>query len=161
MLEQEANSISAVEPPHGIIGASVDEKGRLKVPSEFIEYMEKSGATKVFITTLDLRTVRIYPLALWKHNENLLGNAGANSAAAERLARFVKHYGGDAELKDGRLLLPQLLRQEMSLEKQLVCVDAHAGRINVVSKKIHEELMQVSKASVMDDLRTFEEIGFK
>ena len=139
----------------------MDDKGRLKLPAEFVEFLEKTGVTKVFVTTVDFRQVRIYPLSVWQRNENLFDNAGENSSAAERLSRLAKHYGGDAEIKDGRVLLPAPLRQEMGLEKQAVCVDAYGGRINVVSKKIHDELLQVAKASLADDLKTLERLGFK
>lgn len=153
---------TGVEPPHSIAQASVDEKGRLKLPAEFAEFLEKSGISKVFITTLDFRQVRIYPLPLWKHNENVFDVAGEHTGEAERVARVAKHFGGDAEIdKSGRVLLPALLRQELGLEKQAVCVDAYAGRINVVSKKIHDELLQVARASLTGDVRTLEKLGFK
>jgi MraZ protein len=151
-----------VEPPHSIAQASVDEKGRLKLPAEFTEYLEKSGVTKVFITTVDFRQVRIYPLSLWQRNENLFDSAGEHNGEAERLARLAKTFGGDAEIdKSGRVLLPALLRQEMGLEKQAVCVDAYGGRINVVSKKINDEMLQVARANLTGDLKTLERLGFK
>lgn len=140
----------------------MDEKGRLKLPAEFTEYLEKAGVTKVFITTVDLLQVRIYPLPLWQRNENLFDNAGEHASEAERLARFAKHYGGDAEIdKTGRVLLPALLRQEMGLEKQAVCVDAYGGRINVVSKKMHDEMMSAAKVSRAEDLKALMKLGFK
>ncbi len=40
-----------MEPPHSIAQARVDDKGRLKLPSEFLEYLKKLGVDKVFITT--------------------------------------------------------------------------------------------------------------
>lgn len=163
MAELDQKSLdTGAEAPHSIAQASVDDKGRLKLPSEFTEYLEKIGVTKVFITTVDFRQVRIYPLSLWERNENLFEAAGEHSGQAERLARLAKHFGGDAEIdKSGRVLLPALLRQEMGLEKQAVCVDAYGGRINVVSKKIHDELLQVARASLPDDLKTLEKLGFK
>jgi MraZ protein len=153
---------TGVEPPHSISQASVDDKGRLKLPAEFADFLKKTGVSKVFITTVDFRQVRIYPLALWQYNENLFDNAGEFAEEAERLARLAKHYGGDAEIDGaGRVLLPALLRQEMGLEKQPVCVDAYGGRINVVSKKIHDEELQLAKASRPGDLKTLVKIGFK
>lgn len=160
--KEKTEPVSLFEPPHSIAQASVDDKGRLKLPAEFSEFLKKTGVTKVFVTTVDFRQVRIYPLSVWQRNENLFDNAGENSSAAERLARLAKHYGGDAEIDTaGRVLLPTTLRQEMGLEKQAVCVDAYGGRINVVSKKIHDELLQVAKASLADDLKTLEKLGFK
>src|SRR4029077_17535746 len=93
--------------PHSIAQASVDEKGRLKLPAEFVEYLESIKVTKVFITTFDLRQARIYPMSVWKVNEALFENSGENAAAAERLAFLAKVYGGDAGIdKSGRVLLP-------------------------------------------------------
>lgn len=160
-LENKSTAQGA-EPPHSIAQASVDDKGRLKLPAEFTEYLDKCGVSKVFITTVDFRQVRLYPLSLWQHNENLFDDAGEDSARAERLARLAKHFGGDAEIdKSGRVLLPSVLRQEMGLEKQAVVLDVHRGRINVVSKKIHDEEIQAAKASLAEDLKALEKRGFK
>ena len=160
-MVETSNLIPVPEPPHSISPASVDDKGRLKLPSEFLEYLAAIGVTKVFVTTVDFRQVRIYPLSVWKRNENLFHSAGENAAAMERLARLAKHFGGDAEIdKSGRVLLPAPLRVEMGLEKQAVVVDVHNGRVNVVLKKVHDELMQVSRASLPEDLKIAEKMGF-
>jgi MraZ protein len=157
----ETSVISVPEPPHSISPASVDDKGRLKLPADFLEYLAAIGVTKVFITTVDFRTVRIYPLSVWKRNENLFNGAGENSAVMERLARLAKNFGGDAEIdKTGRVLLPSLLRTEMGLEKQAVVVDVHNGRINLMLKKVHDEMVQVARASLADDLKIAEKLGF-
>lgn len=150
------------EPPHSIGQASIDEKGRLKLPSEFQEYLEKLGTESVFITTFDLRLARIYPLTVWKANEHLFQNAGENAAAAERLAFLAKVYGGDAAIdKSGRVLIPAKLREALGLEKQPVWLDVFNGRINVVSKKIYEERMQLALATMAEDLKTLEKMGLK
>src|ERR1700728_1271692 len=86
------------EPPHSIAQASVDDKGRLKLPSEFAAYLKAVDGLKVFITTVDFQQVRIYPLPVWKRNENLFDNAAENADAAERLAWIAKAFGGDAEI---------------------------------------------------------------
>ena len=150
------------EPPHSIAQASVDDKGRLKLPTEFAAYLKAVDGVKVFITTVDFRQVRIYPLLVWKRNENLFDTASENAAAAERLERIAKAYGGDAEVDaSGRVLLPASLRDAMGLERQAVMVDVHKGRLNVVTKKIHDELLQVSKDSLAEDLAAMVKIGFK
>ena len=148
------------EPPHSIAQASVDEKGRLKRPAEFLEYLEALKVTKVFITTFDQRQARIYPIAVWKVNETLFENSA--DPAAERLALLAKAFGGDAEIdKSGRVLLPAKLRETLDLEKQPVWLDVYHGRINVVSKKIHDERMQLALASMPEDLKTLEKLGLK
>ncbi len=150
------------EPPHSIAQASVDDKGRLKLPEKFLEYLEAINVTQVFITTFDLKLARIYPLFVWKRNEDLFYNAGENAAPAERLALLAKAYGGDAEIdKSGRVLLPAKLREALGLEKQPVWLDVYNGRINLVTKKIHDERMQLAMANMADDLRMLEKLGLK
>jgi len=156
------NNLVTAEPPHSIVQASVDEKGRLKLPVEFLEYLEALNVTKVFITTFDLRLARIYPMRVWEVNKALLQNAGENAAAAERLAFLAKAYGGDAEIdKSGRVLLPAKLREALNLEKQPVWLDEFQGRINVVTRQVHDERMQLAKANMSEDLKTLEKLGLK
>jgi len=158
----EYNNLVTAEPPHSIAQASVDEKGRLKLPADFLEYLEALKVTKVFITTLDQRQARIYPIAVWKVNEALFENSADNAGAAERLALLAKAFGGDAEIdKSGRVLLPAKLREALDLEKQPVWLDVYHGRINVVSKKVHDERMQLAQASMSEDLKTLEKMGLK
>ena len=162
MADSEQNGTIVAEPPHSIAQASVDEKGRLKLPAEFLEYLEALKVTKVFITTFDQRQARIYPIAVWKVNEKLFENSADNAGAAERLALLAKAYGGDAEIdKSGRVLLPAKLREALDLEKQPVWLDVYHGRINVVTKKIHEERMQLAQANMSEDLKTLEKMGLK
>src|SRR5262245_57839926 len=142
----EINGITA-EPPHSIAQASVDDKGRLKLSSEFQQYLEAIGATKVFITTFDLKLARIYPIPVWKVNEQLFQSGGEHAAALDRAAFLAKVYGGDAEIdKSGRILLPAKLREALGLERQPVWLDWFNGRINVVTKKVFDERMQLAQA---------------
>ena len=160
MVDSQQNGMVTAEPPHSIAQASIDEKGRLKLPAEFLEYLEALKVTKVFITTFDQRLARIYPIAVWKVNEALFENSA--DPAAERLALLAKAYGGDAEIdKSGRVLLPAKLREILDLEKQPVWLDVYHGRINVVSRKIHEERMQLAQANMSEDLKALEKLGLK
>ncbi len=160
MADSQQNEMIAAEPPHSIAQASVDEKGRLKLPAEFLEYLEALKVTKVFITTFDQRQARIYPIAVWKVNEALFENSA--DPAAERMALLAKAFGGDAEIdKSGRVLLPAVLRETLGLEKQPVWLDVYHGRINVVSKKIHDERMQLALANMSEDLKALERLGLK
>ena len=160
MGDVQSDNLMTAEPPHSIAQASVDEKGRLKLPAEFLEYLEALKVTKVFITTFDQRQARIYPIAVWKVNEALFEDSA--DPAAERLALLAKAYGGDAEIdKSGRVLLPAKLREVLDLEKQPVWLDVYHGRINVVTRQVHDERMQLAKASMSEDLKALEKMGLK
>ena len=160
MAEVQNENLVTAEHPHSIAQASVDEKGRLKLPAEFLEYLEALKVTRVFITTFDLRLARIYPMRVWEVNEKLFENS--SDPAAERLALLAKAYGGNAEIdKSGRVLLPAKLREALDLEKQPVWLDVYHGRINVVTKQVHEERMQLAKANMSEDLKALEKLGLK
>src|SRR5712691_11802743 len=117
MAEISGLKAPGVEPPHSIAQARVDDKGRLKLPSEFLEYLKKLGVDKVFITTMDLELARIYPISVWKSNENLFANAGDLAEMAEDVAYIAKYYGGDSEIDpQGRVLIPVELRKALDLE---------------------------------------------
>jgi MraZ protein len=163
--EQPGNNVGGavpVEPPHSIAQARVDEKGRLKLPAEFLEYLKKMGVDKVFITTMDRELARIYPISVWKANENFFANAGELAELAEDVAYVAKFFGGDSEIDaQGRVLLPAALRRELELESQTVFLDCYNGRINVAGKDIHDERINRAMANVGDKLKTLEKRGLK
>jgi MraZ protein len=151
-----------VEPPHSIAQARVDDKGRLKLPSEFLEYLKKMGVDKVFITSLDREVARIYPIPVWKGNENFFGNAGDLAELAEDVAYIAKVFGGDSEIDaQGRVLLPAALRRELSLESQPVFLDCYNGRINVAGKAVHEARYHRAMANLGEKVKTLEKKGLK
>lgn len=151
-----------MEPPHSIAQARVDDKGRLKLPAEFLEYLKKLDVDKVFITTMDLQLARIYPISVWKSNETLFASAGDLAEQAEDVAYIAKYYGGDSEIDaQGRVLVPTELRRKLALEAQPVWLDCYNGRINVASKAVHEGRLNRALANLSDKVKTLEKKGLK
>ncbi len=151
-----------MEPPHSIVPARVDEKGRLKLPSEFLEYLKKLGVDKVFITTLDRQLARIYPISVWKANENLFADAGDLAETAADVAYIAKAYGGDSDIDaQGRVLMPASLRRVIELESQQVFLDCYNGRINVATKGVHDERLNRANANLPEKVKTLEKKGLK
>ena len=154
--------LPAVEPPHSIAKARIDDKGRLKLPAEFWEYLKQLGAEKVFITSVDLQLARIYPISVWKGNENLFANAGDLAELAEDVAYIAKYFGGDSDIDaQGRVLMPAALRKQLNLESQPVWLDCYNGRINVAGKAIHEARFHRAMANLSEKVKTLEKKGLK
>ena len=152
----------AVEPPHSIAQARVDDKGRLKLPAEFLEYLKKLDCDKVFITTVDLELARIYPISVWKANENLFANAGELAEQAEDVAYIAKFFGGDSDIDgQGRVLVPTELRRKLEIEGSPVWLDCYNGRINVASKSTHEARYHRAMANLGEKVKTLEKKGLK
>ncbi|HVO99965.1 MAG TPA: hypothetical protein VMT15_17955 [Bryobacteraceae bacterium] len=148
------------EPPHSIVEAKVDDKGRLKLPSPSLDWCKKSNVLNVFITTLDKRSVRIYPIPVWKSTLSLLESHGPNAKQGADLARIAKKYGGDAEVDaQGRVLLPSALRTLLSLESEVVAVEHVAGRIDLMTKAVYDKMIEEAETGLEDKFETFRQLG--
>jgi len=152
-----------VEPPRGSFPASVDEKGRLKLPVNFQQYLGGTGEQRLFVTSLDGRIARIYPISVWEQNEKFLAElAGEDPEASDALAFIANHYGAEGKMDpQGRVTLPTELRRELALESQEVRVDCSLNAINVYSMKEYEERSRRYRENIAEKLNSAKKKGFK
>jgi len=152
-----------VEPPRGFFSAHVDDKGRLKLPVELQQYFTAIGDEKYFVTSVDDRIARIYPISVWKGNEKILeALATEDPDAAEALAFVANDYGAETKVDpQGRMTLPTDLRRALALENQEVRLDCSQGAINIYSKTEYEERKRKAKDSLADKLKSAKLKGFK
>jgi MraZ protein len=91
--------------------AKVDEKGRLKIPSVFLDELKEYG-NQFYITSPTGESARIYPLKVWSEIEDKLGQLPSNNVAKRKFLMRTSYFGQQAELDgQGRLLLPAVLRE--------------------------------------------------
>ena len=155
-------SNSGAEPPLGIFTAKCDDKGRLKIPAEFATYLKELGVEKVFVTTVDLKLVRVYPKQVWERNRNYFENAGEHASIAKDVAFIANLYGAQSDIDgNGRILIPTELRRKLEIENATVWLDYHNGYINVFGKKIYDERMQRAVVGLENKIETLESKGFK
>jgi MraZ protein len=152
-----------VDSPRGFFSAHVDDKGRLKLPVEFQQYLTAIGDEKYFVTSVDDRIARIYPISVWKGNEKILeALATEDPDAAEALAFVANDYGAEAKVDpQGRMTLPTDLRRALALENQEVRLDCSGGAINVYSKAEYEARKHKAKDGLADKLKMAKLKGFK
>ncbi|HTS77959.1 MAG TPA: hypothetical protein VMG40_17230 [Bryobacteraceae bacterium] len=151
---------STPEAPVGMFEAKCDEKGRLKLPVRFAVYL-KSLDERFFITTLDIRTARIYPENVWKSNQNYFNNPGSDTELMEDVA-FIANLYGDISTMDehGRILLPSELRRKLEFERQSVWLSPFRGHIKIYGRRIYEEMMQRASVGIVDKARVLDSKGF-
>lgn len=96
----------------GNYSATIDEKGRLKIPSNFRRRIEEKYGNEVFVTSLTGDSVWIYPLREWESIEQRLASLPAMDAA-KRSFLYRANYFGQQTVFDaqGRLLIPAILRR--------------------------------------------------
>ena len=160
---EETPQPTPVDSPRGFFSAHVDDKGRLKLPVELQQYLTAIGDEKYFVTSVDDRIARIYPISVWKGNEKVLEALAIDDPdAAEALAFVANDYGAETKVDpQGRMILPTDLRRALSLENQEVRLDCTEGAINIYSKSEYEERKRKAKDSLAEKLRTAKRKGFK
>jgi MraZ protein len=93
----------------------VDDKGRLKVPADFKRRVDELYGPQFFITSKDGKRAELYPMKEWERIEDALSKA-PSSGAKKKFLDVTNYYGQVVEMDgQGRLLIPQLLREAASL----------------------------------------------
>jgi DNA-binding transcriptional regulator/RsmH inhibitor MraZ len=161
-VEDSAQTSIVIEPPLGIFEAKCDDKGRLKLPVRFAMFLKHSDVSRVFITTIDMRSARIYPEKVWESNQNYFDAPGEDTEAAEDIAFIANLYGDFSTLDEhGRVLVPTNLRRKLEIEKQSVWLDHYRGHINVHPRKVYDERMARAMVSIGDKAKAFDRKGFR
>ena len=110
---------------------TIDTKGRLIVPSR---YRELLGEEFVLTKGLDGCLV-IYPMEAWEAFESKLRTLPLTNKNARTFSRFFVSGACTCELdKQGRILIPQSLREFAGLEKDVVLTGA-LDKIEIWSKE--------------------------
>ncbi len=93
--------------------ARVDEKGRLKVPTEFRAYLDQAfPGGNFYITSFGGQNARIYPQKEWERIEEKLAALPTMDPTKQKLLSRTNYYGQVVELDgQGRLLIPPVLRE--------------------------------------------------
>lgn len=100
--------------------ATVDEQGRLKIPSMFKDILVGNYGSVFFVTSLTGENVFVVPLTVWEaHEEQLIKTASLNASRRKYLDR-VNYYGSEVAMdKQGRILVPATLRDSATIRGEL------------------------------------------
>ncbi|MEH7106868.1 MULTISPECIES: division/cell wall cluster transcriptional repressor MraZ [Bacillaceae] len=125
---------------------SIDNKGRLIVPSKF-----RDDLGEMFIITRGLDQCLFgYPLSEWAQIEEKLKGLPLTKKDARAFTRFFFSGATESELdKQGRINIPAPLLQYAKLEKECVILGV-SNRIEIWSKQIWEEYFSQSEESFAD-----------
>lgn len=109
---------------------TIDTKGRLIIPSKFREALGDE-----FVVTKGLDgCLFVYDNSEWKSFEEKLKSLPLTNKDARQFVRFFLAGAAAVEVdKQGRILIPGVLREFASLEKEVVLVGV-ASRVEIWSK---------------------------
>ena len=135
----------------------VDEKGRLKVPAEFKRVIDEKYGTQFYITSVDGRSAQIYPFEEWERIEQKLAGLSTYNPTKKKFLTRTNYWGQVAEMDNqGRLLLPQLLRDSAQLKGE-VAVMGYLTRLEVKSMEgVRQEL---AEAFTAEDEKNLDDLG--
>lgn len=122
---------------------SIDDKGRMIIPSKF---REELGTEFILTRGLD-QCVFGYPLSEWKVIEEKLKSLPFTKKDARAFTRFFFSGAAECQLdKQGRVNIASPLRDYAKLEKDCVVIGV-SNRIEIWSKSIWEEYFSKSEDS--------------
>ncbi len=140
----------------------LDDKGRIKVPAPFQEYLSSLPEKKLFVTSLDGHTAQVYPMETWRQNEKFFDNYTEDPDAAGNVAFNAADMGAEAQMdSQGRIVFSAELRRALGIENQPVRIFAYKGRIEVLSEQIYEARKRAATQSATENLRKLEKAGLK
>ena len=120
----------------------VDEKGRLKLPTDYKREEDEQYGAQFYITSLDGKRAKLYPLKSWEAIEASLKKMSPMDPVRKKFLDVTNYYGQMAEMDgQGRLLIPQLIRDTATVK----------GEVNVLGSQDHLEVVnaELFRAEVM------------
>ena len=130
--ETKAERLVALEPMFiGEYQASVDDKGRLAIPAKFrVEFKGRCVVTRGLDSSLF-----VYGLGEWEKLANKLATLPISQANTRAFSRLMLAGAMDLEIdKQGRVTLPDYLRQFAGVSKQVVIAGLY-NRLEIWDQK--------------------------
>jgi MraZ protein len=135
----------------------VDEKGRLKVPAEFKRVLDEKYGTKFYITSLDGKSALVYPFEEWERIEQKLNGLSSFNPTKKKFLTHANYWGQEVEMDNqGRLLLPQLLREGAQLKGE-VAVMGYLTRLEV--RSMERVKQEVEEPFTPEDESSLDQLG--
>ncbi len=138
--------------------ARIDDKGRLKMPSNFRSLLESKYGRELFLTSLTGEYVRMYPMPVWLEIEQKLGDMPSTHPSRLRFLDRVNYFGQAAELDaQGRVIIPVRLRDAATMAGDVDVL----GQYNYLDVWNHDRfLTKLQRDAYTDeDARALSEFG--
>jgi len=127
--------------------ATIDAKGRIKLPVKHRELLENSNCRELYVCSFFPHELRVYTLPVWEAIEERLLSKPAMKPAVLKLIERI-NYGQLVEMDDhGRIVIPALLRDMVDVSGDVVV----SGRINHMAITRRERAGAILRDSSLSD----------
>ncbi|HVO61388.1 MAG TPA: hypothetical protein VMT53_10665 [Terriglobales bacterium] len=135
----------------------VDEKGRVKVPAEFKRVIDEKYGAQFYITSLDGKSAQVYPFEEWERIEQKLAALSTFNPTKKKFLNRVNYWGQMVEMDgQGRLLMPQLLRDSAQIKGEVAVVGVltylEVRNLEGYKREIEEEKFTAEDEQTLDGL---------
>lgn len=126
----------------GVQTGSVDDKGRLKLSASVKRLLkDRYKQADLFVTSLDGKTVKVFPIREWEAVEQRLSDRSPNPEQAgsnqtkNKILFQANRYGAEESLDgQGRVLVPSALRESAELKGAAVKVQWQSNHMVVMTE---------------------------
>lgn len=137
--------------------ATVDQKGRLKIPAAFLGELRDLGE-EFYVTSENGDRAIIYPMKEWNRIEARLEQVPSHNEAKRKFLTRTNYYGQVVTLdKQGRLLIPSVLRESAQMHGE-VDVMGYQKHLEVWNHARFMDHMNNSQITT-DDAKALDDLG--
>jgi len=126
----------------------IDDKGRLKIPTDFRRVLEERYGQELFVTSQKGDSALLYPLPVWEEIEERLRGVPSTDRAKSRFMARVSYYGQQVRVDvQGRILIPQILRESAGMNGDVVVT----GELDHLVVWNHERFLRLLEEEPLTD----------
>lgn len=137
---------------------TIDDKGRLSIPSRFRQTLQDRGQNVLVLTDFDA-CITAYPLDVWARLEERLQNQSSFERDIRAFLRLF--YSGASECPvdgQGRILVSPQHREKAGLTREVIIVGA-LNRIEIWDRDRWEEFLTTSPVTFEDIASKLSQLG--
>lgn len=107
----------------GSASAKIDDKSRLKIPTDFRRILEERYGAELFVTSATGESALLYPLPVWEEIEARLRAMPSTDPARQLYLERVNYFGQQTGIDaQGRLLIPPNLRESAEIHGEVMVI---------------------------------------
>jgi len=101
--------------------ATIDDRGRVKIPAKYLSVLEQGMGREVYLTSVNGDHVLFYPMKVWQEIERKIAAIPMRDPEMEEFVSRISYWGTETEIDPkGRILIPADLRAASKLESGLL-----------------------------------------
>jgi MraZ protein len=101
--------------------ATIDDRGRVKIPAKYLSVLEQGFGREVYLTSINGDHILFYPMKVWQEIERKIAAIPMRDPEMEEFVSRSSYWGTETEIDPkGRVLIPADLRAASKLESGLL-----------------------------------------